>query len=69
LRRLLIFTPNVGIETVIVAPEVRPRPGRVVEVVEVKREGGGTQRVVVGAEAGSSEDDDVVLIKDEPMDD
>ncbi|KAK3051234.1 ATP-dependent 3'-5' DNA helicase [Extremus antarcticus] len=63
-----------GIETVIVATEVRPRPGRVVDVVEVKREGGGTRRVVVGAEAGDAANDDgdnsdVVVIKDEPTDD
>ena len=49
---------------------------RVVEIVEVKREGGGTRRVVVGAETGQNHDggdggdpNDVVVIKDEPSDD
>ena len=66
-----------GIETVIMASEVRPARGRIVDVVEVKREGGGTRRVVVGAEGGEDvdnggadgNDDDVIVIKDEPVDD
>ncbi|KAK5163267.1 ATP-dependent 3'-5' DNA helicase [Saxophila tyrrhenica] len=62
-----------GIETVVVASEVRPRPGTTVNVVEVKREGGGTRRVVVGAEGGQGDagdsENDVVVIKDEPVDD
>ena len=60
-----------GIETVILADEVRPRAGRHVEVVEVKREGGGSRRVVVGEEGDIIEEtngDDVVIIKDEPED-
>ncbi|KAK3686410.1 ATP-dependent 3'-5' DNA helicase [Vermiconidia calcicola] len=59
-----------GIETVVVADEVRPRQGQVVNVIEVKREGGGTRRVVVDAVDGGFEkdDDDVVLIKEEPDD-
>ncbi|KAF2485186.1 hypothetical protein BDY17DRAFT_247941 [Neohortaea acidophila] len=62
-----------GIETVVVADEVRPRPGTVVEIVEVKREGGGSRRVVVGTEGHvvgdvSDGDDDVVVVKEEPAD-
>lgn len=61
-----------GIETVVVASEVRPRRGNLVDVVEVKREGGGTRRVVVDAmgsdEAEGSDGDDVVMIKEEPVD-
>lgn len=58
-----------GIETVIFAEEVRPARGRRVEVVEVKREGGGTKRVVVGQMNGELErDEEVVVIKDEPID-
>ncbi|KAF2774572.1 P-loop containing nucleoside triphosphate hydrolase protein [Teratosphaeria nubilosa] len=37
-----------GIETVVLASEVRPRAGRVVEVIEVKREEGGVRRVALG---------------------
>ncbi|KAK4498982.1 hypothetical protein PRZ48_009493 [Zasmidium cellare] len=62
-----------GIETIMLAAEVRPRAGRVVEVVEVKREGGGTRRVVVGSEGEvvdlQNNEDDPIVIKDEPMDD
>ena len=62
-----------GIETVIVAQEVRPARGRVVDVVEVSREGGRARRVVVGSQQGdgveADAEDDVVLIKDEPEDD
>ena len=57
-----------GIETVVLAEEVRPARGRRIDVVEVKREGGGTRRVVVGGEsnAGNEQDDgDVVVIKEE----
>ena len=65
-----------GIETVIVASEVRPARGKRVEVVEVKREGGGRegQRVAVGEEVGEDGEvvderpDDVIMIKDEPED-
>ena len=59
-----------GIETVIAASEIRPARGTRVEVIEVKREQGGTRRVVVGS-YGHPEDeraDDVVVIKDEPND-
>ena len=65
-----------GIETVVVAEPVRPRRGNLVDVVEVKREGGGTRRVVVDAEGeveveSEDEDDrnDVIMIKEEPVDD
>lgn len=61
-----------GIETVVLAEEVRPARGRRIDVVEVKREGGGTRRVVVGGEsnAGNEQDDgDVVVIKEEPTGD
>lgn len=64
-----------GIETVVIAEEVRPKRGHRVEVVEVKREGGGTTRVPVGAVVGEADansadkdDDDVVVVKDEPID-
>lgn len=61
-----------GIETVVLAEEVRPARGRRIDVVEVKREGGGTRKVVVGGEgnAGNEQDDgDVVVIKEEPTGD
>ena len=63
-----------GIETVVMAQEVRPARGRRVEVIEVKREGGGTRRVVVGEEGDlldihNDSPDDPIVIKDEPMDD
>ncbi|GAB7364836.1 hypothetical protein MBLNU230_g5629t1 [Neophaeotheca triangularis] len=61
-----------GIETVVVAEEVRPRRGARVEVIEVKREDGGSRRVVVGSE-GEREPDgegdgvaEPIVIKDEP---
>ncbi|KAL9091513.1 MAG: hypothetical protein Q9159_001372 [Coniocarpon cinnabarinum] len=72
-----------GIETVIVASEVRPARGKRVEVVEVKREGGGKvkKKVAVGEEKGEdverdrgegqeeeNMDPDCVVIKEEPMD-
>lgn len=57
-----------GVETVIAASEIRPARGTRVEVIEVQREGGGTQRTVVGnVDAGETEEDPV-LIKDEPED-
>ncbi|KAI7599571.1 hypothetical protein KC343_g15989, partial [Hortaea werneckii] len=61
-----------GIETVVLAEEVRPARGRAVEIVEVKKEGGGTRRVAVDPVEdldethGEDEQDDVVVIKDEP---
>ncbi|KAK5726498.1 ATP-dependent 3'-5' DNA helicase [Elasticomyces elasticus] len=60
-----------GIETVILAQEVRPRRGALVEIVEVKREPGGVRRVAVGTMSGETDsgDGDVVVIKDEPVDD
>ena len=65
-----------GIETVIVAQEVRPAKGRVVDVVEVRRVGGELRRVVVGSQGGEDVDaggvgeaDDVIIVKDEPEDD
>jgi DEAD/DEAH box helicase domain-containing protein len=61
-----------GIETVVMASEVRPASGRRVEVIEVKREGGGTRRVVVGGENGEgveeSGTDGAITIKEEPFD-
>ncbi|KAI9821248.1 MAG: hypothetical protein M1827_003983 [Pycnora praestabilis] len=59
-----------GIETVVAAQEVRPRRGALVEVVEVKREGGGKSRVVVDmvGNGSSEEEQEVVVIKDEPTD-
>ncbi|KAF2725731.1 P-loop containing nucleoside triphosphate hydrolase protein [Polychaeton citri CBS 116435] len=64
-----------GIETVIVAEEVRPARGRLIDVVEVKREGGGAERIVVERESGPRDidnsnelnnDDDVIVVKEEP---
>jgi len=58
-----------GIETVVAATEVRPARGKRVEVVEIKREEGGTRRVVVDEIEGTSEgEEEVVRIKDEPVD-
>ncbi|MCJ1411001.1 hypothetical protein MMC19_005089 [Ptychographa xylographoides] len=60
-----------GVETVVAAEEIRPRRGTRVEIVEVKREEGGTRRVVVGEEgyeASDAEEPEVVVVKDEPMD-
>jgi DEAD/DEAH box helicase domain-containing protein len=61
-----------GIETVVLASEVRPARGRRVEVIEVKREGGGVRRVVVGGENGEgveeSGGEEVITIKEEPVD-
>jgi DEAD/DEAH box helicase domain-containing protein len=47
-----------GVETVILAPTVRPKAGQKVDIVEVKREEGGTERVVVGVEEGPDDDSD-----------
>jgi len=55
-----------GVETVVVAEEIRPARGRRVEVVEVKREGGGLERVVVGVE---EEEGDVVVKEEEANED
>lgn len=59
-----------GIETVILASEVRPARGRRVEIIEVKREHGGMRRVVVGQlDDGHDETrDDPILIKEEDID-
>ncbi|PSK33986.1 hypothetical protein B9Z65_8312 [Elsinoe australis] len=57
-----------GIETVVFASEVRPARGKRVEVVEVKREEGGMNRVVVGEVDGADGDDDEVIIKEEEAD-
>ncbi|KAG8631398.1 hypothetical protein KVT40_000538 [Elsinoe batatas] len=56
-----------GIETVCLASEVRPAPGRRVEIVEVKREAGGRDRVVVGEVDENGEEQEVV-IKEEVID-
>lgn len=55
-----------GIETVIMAEEVRPKRGHVVPVVEVKREGGGVRRVVVG-EVQNRDESEAVIVKEEPI--
>jgi DEAD/DEAH box helicase domain-containing protein len=61
-----------GIETVVLASEVRPARGRRVEVIEVKREGGGVRRMVVGGENGEGVEgngsEEVITIKEEPVD-
>ncbi|KAI7574417.1 P-loop containing nucleoside triphosphate hydrolase protein [Hortaea werneckii] len=61
-----------GIETVVLAEEVRPARGRALEIVEVKKEGGGTRRVAVDQAEDVDEhhdeggQNDVIVIKDEP---
>lgn len=57
-----------GIETVVAAPEVRPARGARIEVIEIKRERGGTRRVVVDSYSNPEDEveDAVVVIKDEP---
>lgn len=57
-----------GIETVVAATEIKPARGKRVEVVEIKREGGGNRRVVIDEIDGVLEEEDAVLIKDEPVD-
>ena len=52
-----------GIETVIEASVVRPARGKKIEEVMVKRENGGSQRVVIGL---VGDDDMIVKIKQEP---
>lgn len=54
-----------GIETVVLAEPVKTAQGRVLEEVLVKREAGGTRRVVID-HVGDEEDDDMVEIKAEP---
>jgi DEAD/DEAH box helicase domain-containing protein len=44
-----------GVETVILAPMVRPKAGHKVDIVEIKREEDGVERVVVGVEEGLEE--------------
>jgi DEAD/DEAH box helicase domain-containing protein len=56
-----------GIETVVLAETVRPRAGRRVEVVDVKREEGGSQ-VVILDEIDEAELEREVSIKSEPED-
>lgn len=60
-----------GIETVIMAAEVRPRRGVQVDVIEVKREGGNTSRVAVDVmgDATDGAEGEPVVIKDEPAED
>ncbi|EMC93299.1 hypothetical protein BAUCODRAFT_150648 [Baudoinia panamericana UAMH 10762] len=58
-----------GIETIILAQEIRPRRGVILDVIEVKREEGGSRRVRVGVVNGDDlegEEDDVIVVKDEP---
>ncbi|KAF7193441.1 ATP-dependent helicase HRQ1 [Pseudocercospora fuligena] len=57
-----------GIETIALATEVRPRAGHRVEIIEVERGAGGTRRVVVGSAVGDDEDDPI-MVKEEPIDD
>jgi DEAD/DEAH box helicase domain-containing protein len=57
-----------GIETVVLADEVRPRTGRRVDVMDVQRERGARVRTVVVGTVGDDEDDPIE-IKDEPVDD
>lgn len=59
-----------GIETVVAAEEIRPARGKMVEVVEIKREGGGSRMAVVGNRTGKGVDEterEMVTIKDEPV--
>ena len=59
-----------GIETVVAAEEIRPARGKMVEVVEIKREGGGSRKAVVGNRTGKGVDEterEMVTIKDEPV--
>ena len=61
-----------GIETVVAAQEIRPARGARVEVVMVKREGGGTRRVIMGQERGDDDGmleqkNDDVIVKEEPV--
>ena len=61
-----------GIETVVVAETVRPARGRVLEEVMIKREAGGVQRVVLDLvgdrlEHGAGSKDEVVVVKEEPV--
>ena len=51
-----------GIETVIEAPVIRPARGAKIEEIMVKRENGGSQRVVIGL---VGDDDEIVKIKQE----
>lgn len=55
-----------GIETVIYAEEIRPARGRNVEIIEVKREEGGSSPIVLDDVAAI---DEHVVVKDEPMED
>jgi DEAD/DEAH box helicase domain-containing protein len=56
-----------GVETVVMAEEIRPALGRRVDVIEVKREGGGTERVEINVEDSESDDDGVTsTVKEEP---
>jgi len=59
-----------GIETVIIADEIRPRRGMQVDVIEVKREGGGTKTVAVDivGKMVDNDDDEPMVIKHEPVD-
>ncbi|KAF2226186.1 hypothetical protein BDZ85DRAFT_317271 [Elsinoe ampelina] len=56
-----------GIETVCLASEVRPAPGRRVEIVEVKREGGEREMVVIG-EMDEDGGEREVVVKQEVID-
>lgn len=59
-----------GIETVVLANHVRHAPGRVLEEVLIKREAGGSQRIVLDHVPDADMDgrQDVIQIKDEPTD-
>ncbi|KIW05870.1 hypothetical protein, variant [Verruconis gallopava] len=47
-----------GVETVVPAEPVRPRPGHKIDIVEIKREEGGVKRVVVGVVGHETSNDD-----------
>ena len=58
-----------GVETVVLAKEIRPRGGQRVEVIEINREEGESRGVVGdGVDMRRGVDEDVILVKDEPMD-
>lgn len=60
-----------GIETVIAAEAVRPRRGKILEEVLIKRETGHVRRVVldrVGAQEEGDGDQEIKEIKEEPID-
>lgn len=57
-----------GIETVVLADEIRPRRGVQVDVIEIKRETGSTRTVSVDIIGDIIADDETIVIKNEPVD-